>query len=76
MESYIGLALFLAFVFYLGLSTVRPPFSLSYKIRQTVVSAENYKSHAISALNEQNREIAMTYALREKAAIIENWVGK
>lgn len=73
METYVAAALMLAFFFCLGLSSARPSLTLSYKIRQTTCSAEKYKSHAISALNEQNREIAMTYALREKSAILESW---
>lgn len=73
MESYIGAALILAFTFYLGLRSARPPFTLNCKIRQTARSAEEYKSHATSALNEQNREIAMTYALKQKKAILEHW---
>lgn len=76
MEAYIAFALVLALSFYLGISSVKPPFSLRYKVRQTLRSAEHYKTHAVSALNDKNREIAMTYAIKEKTAIQNNWVDQ
>ena len=76
METCLAFALVLALSFYLGISSVKPAFSLRFKIRQTIRSAEQYKTHAISALNDQNREIAMAYALREKTAILKSWTGQ